>query len=234
LESLDRSIWFGQKETCGYILRRKQKIKTGCRCRVCRCLEATWVCIYAFLIQIFLIYIKKTYEEIFCKFNRLERNQIIPNGMADNFWEMGPVGPCGPCTEIYYIDGDKIMELWNLVFIEYERKDDGQLYLLQNKHVDTGMGLERLTRVLQGVQTNYDTDLFKPLFDIIQKVDRKVQLKLLLLLLMCLLIFQSSSKSAYTGNFDAGADADTAYRILADHSRAISVSLADGIFPDQK
>jgi alanyl-tRNA synthetase len=108
---------------------------------------------------------------ILTRINRLDKNQIIQNGMADNFWEMGPVGPCGPCTEIYYIDGDKIMELWNLVFIEYERKDDGQLYLLKNKHVDTGMGLERLTRVLQGVQTNYDTDLFSPLFDIIQKVD---------------------------------------------------------------
>lgn len=114
----------------------------------------------------------------FFKFNRLEKNQIIQNGMADNFWEMGPVGPCGPCTEIYYIDGDKIMELWNLVFIEYERKDDGQLYLLQNKHVDTGMGLERLTRVLQGVQTNYDTDLFRPLFDIIEKVDHAIKFKL--------------------------------------------------------
>jgi alanyl-tRNA synthetase len=90
--------------------------------------------------------------------------------MADNFWEMGPVGPCGPCTEIYYMDGDKIVELWNLVFIEYERKDDGQLYLLKNKHVDTGMGLERLTRVLQGAETNYDTDLFGPMFDAIQKV----------------------------------------------------------------
>lgn len=101
---------------------------------------------------------------------RLDKNQIIQNGMADNFWEMGSVGPCGPCTEIYYMDGDKIMELWNLVFIEYERKDDGQLYLLQNKHVDTGMGLERLTRVLQGVESNYDTDLFGPLFNIIQKV----------------------------------------------------------------
>ncbi|XP_065347331.1 alanine--tRNA ligase, mitochondrial isoform X1 [Cloeon dipterum] len=142
----------------------------------------------------------------------LKSRQIIPNGMSENFWEMGPVGPCGPCTEIYYNKGGKLMELWNLVFVEYERKEDGLLYLLPKKHVDTGMGLERLSRVLQKVDCNYDTDLFQPLFEITQKV---------------------SGKDKYSSSFGEEAILDTAYRILADHSRAISIAMADGIFPDQ-
>ncbi|XP_059479816.1 alanine--tRNA ligase, cytoplasmic-like [Neocloeon triangulifer] len=138
--------------------------------------------------------------------------QIIPLGMDDNFWEMGLVGPCGPCTEIYYVKDGKLMELWNLVFVEYERKTDGELLLLPKKHVDTGMGLERLTRVLQGVDSNYDTDLFKPLIKIVEKV---------------------SNKEKYSGVYNDEAILDTAYRILADHSRAISIALADGMYPNK-
>jgi alanyl-tRNA synthetase len=90
--------------------------------------------------------------------------------MKDNFWEMGPIGPCGPCTEIHLKHEGGMLELWNLVFIQYERRNDRTLVPLDMNHVDTGMGLERITKVLQKVDTNYDTDLFMPLFSRISKV----------------------------------------------------------------
>ncbi|XP_039289029.1 alanine--tRNA ligase, mitochondrial isoform X2 [Nilaparvata lugens] len=152
---------------------------------------------------------------------------ILPFGMKDNFWEMGKTGPCGPCTEIHYsyLDGPPtpekvntanplLIELWNIVFIEFNRRGENLLEKLPEKHVDTGMGLERLIAVLQGVKSNYDTDLFRPLFDVISKV---------------------SGARPYSGAFGA-ADRDgldTAYRILADHSRMSAVALSDNMFPDQ-
>ncbi|CAL4141397.1 unnamed protein product, partial [Meganyctiphanes norvegica] len=109
--------------------------------------------------------------------------RIIPFGVTDNFWEMGMVGPCGPCTEIHYdrlqrpdaahrvnSGVEDLLELWNLVFIQYERLSDGSLLKLESRHVDTGMGLERLTAVLNNKTSNYDTDLFTPIFDTIQKL----------------------------------------------------------------
>jgi alanyl-tRNA synthetase len=113
---------------------------------------------------------------------------ILPFGPRHNFWEMGDTGPCGPCTEIHYdrrpdneretLDGSQIVnmdhegvtELWNIVFMEYRRKEDGDLQPLPEKHVDTGMGLERLVSVLQRVPTNYDTDLFKPLLERLDEI----------------------------------------------------------------
>ncbi|KAF4522661.1 hypothetical protein B566_EDAN012103 [Ephemera danica] len=138
--------------------------------------------------------------------------RLLPGSMKDNFWEMGPVGPCGPCTEIHIRLPHGLMEIWNLVFIEYERKPDGSLSKLSRKHVDTGMGLERLCSVVQNVPTTFDTDLFSPLFSCISKV---------------------SNVGAYGGSFDCGSEMDRGFRILADHSRAVSVALADGMFPDQ-
>lgn len=105
--------------------------------------------------------------------------------MKDNFWDMGDCGPCGPCTEIHLnrgldasanlherlMAGDPgITELWNLVFMQFNREFDGSLRALPACHVDTGMGLERLAAVLQGVSSNYDTDLFRPIFEVIQQV----------------------------------------------------------------
>lgn len=158
--------------------------------------------------------------------------RIIPFGCADNFWEMGSTGPCGPCTEIHidhipdYKNHDRskfvnagrsdLTELWNLVFIQYNRNLDGSITNLPQTHIDTGMGMERLVALLQGKTSNYDTDLFQPIFKRIQKFCSKID--------------------EYNGCFDVSGSTyslDTSYRILSDHSRMITACLADGMFPDQ-
>uniref|UniRef100_A0A182QNM4 Alanine--tRNA ligase n=1 Tax=Anopheles farauti TaxID=69004 RepID=A0A182QNM4_9DIPT len=159
--------------------------------------------------------------------------RVLPFGARDNFWEMGNSGPCGPCTEIHLdlsnefrnTDGRKrlvnagvpdLTEIWNVVFIQYNRSlDDGAIRNLPQRHVDTGMGLERLVAHLQGKQSNYDTDLFEPIFRRIQEVTKR---------------------EPYRGSFssnDSHYELDTAYRIMADHSRMITACLADGMFPSQ-
>ncbi|XP_071085010.1 alanine--tRNA ligase, cytoplasmic-like [Haliotis cracherodii] len=152
-------------------------------------------------------------------------NRVLPFGMKDNFWDMGETGPCGPCTEIHFdhvgsrtsshlvnADSPEVVEIWNLVFMQYNRKHDRSLELLPRQHVDTGMGLERMTAVLQGSRSNYDTDLFQPLFRRIHKV---------------------TGAPAYQGLTGASDHhrIDQAYRILADHARMMSVAIADGLLP---
>ena len=155
-------------------------------------------------------------------------DRILPFGTRDNFWEMGETGPCGPCTEIHYdhigddgtgarlvnSDNPKVIELWNLVFMEYDRLSDGSLLRLPAQHVDTGMGLERLTAVLQGTTSNYDTDLFTPIFTAIQ---------------------QFCGCRQYTGKFgtDDADSLDTAYRLVADHVRMASATITDGLLPSR-
>ena len=155
------------------------------------------------------------------------KNRIILGNKKDNFWEMGDQGPCGPCSEIHVDirsaeekakipgatlvnkDHPLVVEIWNLVFMQYNRKADGSLESLPEKHVDTGMGFERLCMVLQGVQSNYDTDVFTPIIREIEAITGR----------------------DYGVSEDSGEQTDIAIRVIADHIRAVAFSIADGQLP---
>ena len=153
----------------------------------------------------------------------IDESRIILGNKKDNFWEMGDTGPCGPCSEIHVDlrteeeklkinavdlvnkDHPQVIELWNLVFIQFNRKSDGTLEPLPEKHIDTGMGFERLARVIQKKESNYDTDIFKPIIVEIEKI------------------------SGISYGFDE--KSDIAIRVIADHLRAVSFCIADGQIP---
>ncbi len=165
-------------------------------------------------------------ENIWKKNTDINPEQILSFDKKDNFWEMGEVGPCGPCSELHIDLGEgtcplekkhkcsvnlegcwRFVELWNLVFIQYQRFPDGHLEVLPSQHVDTGMGLERICRVLQEVDSNYSTDLFTPILKRISEVTRKT---------------------------DSGGDVSVAFRVIADHLRSLSFAIADGAFPSNE
>ena len=157
-------------------------------------------------------------ENLWKELTDIDPSHITRWDRKDNFWEMGNTGPCGPCSEIHYdstpdksgghlvnLDDPDVIEIWNLVFIQYNRGDDGVLTPLPNQHVDTGMGLERVVRVLQGKNSNYDTDLWTPIFDLLTKL---------------------TGAPSYGGGLEN--HTDIAYRVLADHIRCLVVAIADG------
>jgi alanyl-tRNA synthetase len=150
-------------------------------------------------------------------------DRILMGNKKDNFWEMGDQGPCGPCSEIHVdirsaeekakvdgkslvnMDHPQVVEIWNLVFMQYNRKANGSLEALPNNHIDTGMGFERLCMVLQGVQSNYDTDVFTPIIREIETITDK--------------------------NYGKDEKIDVAIRVISDHVRAVAFSIADGQLP---
>ena len=159
--------------------------------------------------------------EIWKKF--LPESRIFRFDEKDNFWEMGEVGPCGPCSEIHFDRtpdksganlvnaGDpRVIEIWNLVFIQYNRNEDGSLIELPAKHIDTGMGLERITAVLQNKLSNYDTDLFMPIINKIENL------------------------SGIEYPKDVSDPKGIAMRVLADHIRTLSFAIADGVYPSNE
>ncbi len=161
----------------------------------------------------------------------IPEDRILNGSKKDNFWEMGETGPCGPCSEIHYdsreegerfkvkgeslvnADDPQVIEIWNLVFMQYNRLKDGTLQPLPARHIDTGMGFERLVRVLQGKTSNYDTDIFQPLIQFTAEKSGKV--------------YNGLAQRYDLEQFNEA----IAMRVMADHIRAISFAIADGQLP---
>jgi len=164
-------------------------------------------------------------ERIWSEVTDIDPSHIERFARKDNFWEMGSTGPCGPCSEIH-IDltpdgsggplvnlGDpRVIEIWNLVFMQYNRDESGRLAPLPARHVDTGMGFERVVRVMQGKDSNYDSDVFRPLLTEIEKLTGK----------------------SYTGRIGPNSNIDNAFRIVADHVRMLTFSITDGAKPSNE
>src|SRR5205809_5491523 len=175
---------------------------------------------------------------------------VLSSGKADNFWMMGDTGPCGPCSEVHVDltpDGDtrgalvnkgdpRCIEIWNLVFIQFNANPDSTFTPLPQRHVDTGMGFERVTAIIQGTKnltdfsqtiSNYETDIFRPVFDELEKLSRKKYASTL----------PHRDQSAIRDQRQSGSDQsanDVAFRVIADHIRTLSFAIADGIVPSNE
>ncbi len=166
--------------------------------------------------------------ELWHKVIGVSKDKIYRFGQKDNFWRMGDTGPCGPCSEIFYDQGDRVggnpkdnvmggegdrfIEIWNLVFMQYFEDESGKLTPLPRPSIDTGMGLERISAIMQGQINNYNSDLFLPLIDVASKISKTTY-----------------SLAASTDNKEAAA-----LRVIADHARAVSFLLADGVIPSNE
>ncbi len=173
-------------------------------------------------------------EELWAEVTDIDPSHILHGSRKDNFWEMGETGPCGPCSEIHIdltddLSGAKsvnandprVIELWNLVFIQFDRGADGKLTPLPAKHVDTGMGLERAGRVLQGKQSNYGTDLWVPLLGAVETLTDH----------------RYGSASGLKDRFDVASEddiRDVAVRVIADHARTLVFAITDGVIPSNE
>jgi alanyl-tRNA synthetase len=177
--------------------------------------EKLWITVYEDDNEAFEIWNKKM---------KVPADRIVRMGEKSNFWMMGETGPCGPCSEILYDQGegtgcgrpecdihcdcDRHLEIWNNVFTQFDRDENGKLNPLAKPSIDTGMGLERLTAVIQGVKSNYDTDLFKPIIRFVEKTSGKT--------------------------YGTNAENDVSIRVIADHSRAVTFLIGDGITPSNE
>ncbi|MCB1922031.1 MAG: alanine--tRNA ligase, partial [Candidatus Competibacteraceae bacterium] len=150
---------------------------------------------------------------------KIDPARFVRIDTSDNFWQMGDTGPCGPCTEIFYdhgpdvaggppgsanADGDRYIEIWNLVFMQYNRDSNGELHPLPKPSVDTGMGLERISAVMQHVHSNYDIDLFQELI-------------------------KAAARETHTQNLE-----DNSLKVIADHIRACAFLITDGVIPSSE
>src|SRR5882724_6340653 len=184
---------------------------------------------------------------------------VLSSGKADNFWMMGDTGPCGPCSEVHVDltpDGDtrgalvnkedpRCIEIWNLVFIQFNANPDGTFTPLPQRHVDTGMGFERVTAIIQGTNnftdfsgtiSNYDTDIFSPIFDELEKLSGKKYESTLPIVGQAHRLPgpEEGSRSGRPTNDPEQEKIDIAFRVIADHIRALSFSIADGIIPSNE
>ena len=170
-------------------------------------------------------------RQLWREISGLPGDRIVPMSAKDNFWAMGETGPCGPCSEIYFdlrpgepwnfpADEARYMEVWNLVFMQYQRFADGRLQPLPAPCVDTGMGLERIASVVQGVPSNYDTDAMRSLIELVEQMSGK----------------QYTGKFSPDGRFchDEDIERDVAFRVVADHARATAFLIAEAIYPDNE
>jgi alanyl-tRNA synthetase len=177
--------------------------------------EKLWITIYTDDDEAYDIWHKKM---------KVPADRIVRMGEKSNFWMMGETGPCGPCSEIIYDQGesvgcgrpecdldcgcDRYLEIWNNVFTQFDRDESGKLNPLPKPNIDTGMGLERLTAIIQGVKSNYDTDLFVPIIRFVEKTSGKT--------------------------YGKNAENDISIRVITDHSRAVTFLIGDGILPSNE